>query len=400
MADFSSYNFSGKKALIRVDFNVPLDDQFKITDDNRMKATIPTIQKILDDGGAVILMSHLGRPKEGPTDKYSLKHLVQHLSDLLGGKPVLFANDCIGEEAVDKAAQLQPGEVLLLENLRFYKQEEKGDETFAEKLSRLGEVYVNDAFGTAHRAHASTAVIAKFFAPDKKLFGLVMEGEVVSAEKVLHSAERPFTAIIGGAKVSDKILIIENLLERASDIIIGGGMAYTFFKACDGNIGKSLCEEDRVDTARDLLKKAQDKGVVIHLPSDSIIADEFSSEANISSSLSNSIPDGWMGLDIGALACDMFTKIIHNSRTILWNGPMGVFEMDKFQHGTKAVALAVAEATEKGAFSLVGGGDSVAAVNKFGFADKVSYVSTGGGAMLEYFEGKELPGIAAIKQQA
>ena len=399
MATFSSYNFSGKKALIRVDFNVPLNDKYEITDDNRMRATIPTIKKILSDGGSVILMSHLGRPKEGPTDKYSLKHLVNHLSGLLGGTSVQFANDCIGDEAVNKAANLKPGEVLLLENLRFYKQEEKGDEGFAEKLSKLGEVYVNDAFGTAHRAHASTAIIAKFFSPESRLFGLVMEGEVISAEKVLHSSEKPFTAIIGGAKVSDKILIIENLLERATDIIIGGGMAYTFYKACDGHIGKSLCEDDRLDTAKELLKKAEEKGVSIHLPSDSIIADQFAADANISSSLSNTIPDGWMGLDIGALACDMFTKVILNSKTILWNGPMGVFEMEKFQHGTKTIAHAVAEATEKGAFSLVGGGDSVAAVNKFGFADKVSYVSTGGGAMLEYFEGKELPGIAAIKGQ-
>ena len=397
MSKFSSFNFKNKKALIRVDFNVPLDEQYNITDDTRMSATIPTIQKILDDGGSVILMSHLGRPKEGPTEKYSLKHLVKHLSDLLGGKTVLFANDCIGEDAVNKAAALKSGEVLLLENLRFYKQEEKGDETFAEKLSKLGDVYINDAFGTAHRAHASTAVIAKFFSPENRMFGLVMEGEVSSAEKVLHSAERPFTAIIGGAKVSDKILIIENLLERASDIIIGGGMAYTFFKACDGNIGNSLCENDRLDTARDLLKKADDKGVCIHLPSDSIIADKFSEDASISSSLSNTIPEGWMGLDIGSIACEQFTKIIHNSKTILWNGPMGVFEMEKFQHGTKAIAQAIAEATERGAFSLVGGGDSVAAVNKFGYADKVSYVSTGGGAMLEYFEGKELPGIAAVK---
>ena len=397
MSKFSSFNFKNKKALIRVDFNVPLDDQFQITDDTRMTATIPTIEKILNDGGSVILMSHFGRPKAGPEEKYSLKHLVKHLSELLGGKTVLFANDCIGDEAVNKASNLKPGEILLLENLRFYKEEEKGDDAFAEKLSKLGDVYVNDAFGTAHRAHASTAVIAKFFSAENKLFGLVMEGEVTSAEKVLHSSEKPFTAIIGGAKVSDKILIIENLLEKATDIIIGGGMAYTFFKACDGHIGKSLCEDDRLDTARELLKKADKKGVCIHLPSDSIIADQFSNEANISSSLSNNIPEGWMGLDIGSMATDMFTKVIHNSKTILWNGPMGVFEMDKFQHGTKVIAQAVAEATENGAFSLVGGGDSVAAVNKFGFADKVSYVSTGGGALLEYFEGKELPGIAAMK---
>jgi len=397
MSKFSSFNFSNKKALIRVDFNVPLDDSYHITDDTRMRATIPTIQKILDDGGSVVLMSHFGRPKGGPEEKYSLKHLVKHLSELLGGKTVLFANDCIGEEAVNKSANLKPGEVLLLENLRFYKEEEKGDEAFAEKLSKLGDVYVNDAFGTAHRAHASTAVIAKYFSPENKMFGLVMEGEVISAEKVLHSSQKPFTAIIGGAKVSDKILIIENLLERATDIIIGGGMAYTFFKACNGQIGKSLCEDDRLDTARELLNKADKKGVCIHLPSDSIIADNFSADANISSSLSNTIPDGWMGLDIGSMACEMFTKVIHNSKTILWNGPMGVFEMEKFQHGTKAIAQAITEATAKGAFSLVGGGDSVAAVNKFGFAEKVSYVSTGGGALLEYFEGKELPGISAMK---
>ncbi|RYZ18823.1 MAG: phosphoglycerate kinase, partial [Chitinophagaceae bacterium] len=292
---------------------------------------------------------------------------------------------------------LKAGEVLLLENLRFYKQEEKGDKDFAEKLSKLGDVYINDAFGTAHRAHASTAVIAQFFSPENRMFGLVMEGEVASAEKVLHSAEKPFTAIIGGAKVSDKILIIENLLERATDIIIGGGMAYTFYKAMGGQIGKSLCEEDRLDTAKQLMEKADAKGVCIHLPSDSIIADKFAEDADVSSSLSTNIPDGWMGLDIGAMACEMFTKVIHNSKTILWNGPMGVFEMEKFQHGTKAIAKAIAEATEKGSFSLVGGGDSVAAVNQFGYADKVSYVSTGGGAMLEYFEGKELPGIAAVK---
>ncbi|HEU4470356.1 MAG TPA: phosphoglycerate kinase [Flavisolibacter sp.] len=395
MSQFKDYNFSGKKALIRVDFNVPLDASFQITDDTRIRAAIPTIKKILGDGGSVILMSHLGRPKEGPVEKYSLKHLVAHLGSLLG-LPVQFANDCIGDEAVAKAAALKPGEVLLLENLRFYKEEEKGNEGFAQKLSRLGDVYVNDAFGTAHRAHASTAVIAQFFPSGSRLFGLVMEGEVASAEKVLHKAEKPFTAIIGGAKVSDKILIIENLLERATDIIIGGGMAYTFFKAMDGHIGNSLCEEDRLDTARELMKKAEAKGVCIHLPSDSIIADKFAADANVSSSLSNTIPEGWMGLDVGALACEVFAKVIRESKTILWNGPMGVFEMEKFQHGTKAIAQAVVEATEKGAFSLVGGGDSVAAVNQFGYADRVSYVSTGGGAMLEYFEGKQLPGIAAI----
>lgn len=397
MSSFSTHNFNGQKALVRVDFNVPLNEQFAITDDTRMTAALPTIRKILADGGSVILMSHLGRPKDGPTDKYSLRHLQSHLSQLLGGMNVAFANDCIGEQAVQAAASLKPGEVLLLENLRFYKEEEKGNPEFAAKLAALGDVWVNDAFGTAHRAHASTAVIAQFFAPEKRFFGLLMEGEVASAERVLHQSEKPFVAIIGGAKVSDKILIIENLLERATDIIIGGGMAYTFMKATGGKIGASLCEEDRLDTALDLLKKAEAKGVSIHLPSDSIIADKFAADANTSVAPSNHIPDSWMGLDIGSNAVDQFSNVIRKSKTILWNGPMGVFEMQKFQHGTRAIATAIADATQSGAFSLVGGGDSVAAVNQFGFADKVSYVSTGGGAMLEYFEGKVLPGIAAVK---
>ena len=397
MSAFSDYSFKGQKALVRVDFNVPLNDKFEITDDTRMRAAIPTIRKIIADGGKVILMSHLGRPKDGPTEKYSLKHLVNHLGELLGGTTVLFANDCIGEQAYLTANMMREGEVLLLENLRFYKEEEKGDVKFAEKLSKLGDVWVNDAFGTAHRAHASTAVIAQFFPPQKRLFGLLMEAEVKSAERVLHSAARPFVAIIGGAKVSDKILIIENLLEKASDIIIGGGMAYTFMKAAGGHIGNSLCEEDRLDTALDIMKKATQKGVCIHLPSDSVIADKFAADAQTSMAPSNNIPEGWMGLDIGANACEQFTNVIRHSKTILWNGPMGVFEMHNFQHGTKCIAEAVAEATENGSFSLVGGGDSVAAVNQFGFADKVSYVSTGGGAMLEYFEGKQLPGIAAVQ---
>lgn len=396
MSKFSQHSFSGETALVRVDFNVPLNDKFEITDDTRMRAAVPTILKILNDGGKVILMSHLGRPKDGPTDKYSLKHIVAHLGELLDGTTVLFANDCIGEQAFLTAGMMRKGEVLLLENLRFYKEEEKGDEAFAQKLAKLGDVYVNDAFGTAHRAHASTAVIAKFFPGDKKMFGLLMEGEVKSAEKVMHEAENPFAAIIGGAKVSDKILIIENLLNRATDIIIGGGMAYTFMKAQGGKIGNSLCEEDRLEMAQDLLKKAEAKGVNIHLPSDSVIADKFDANANTSTAPSNAIPDGWMGLDIGPSACNQFANVVKRSRTILWNGPMGVFEMTKFQHGTKAIADAVAAATETGAFSLVGGGDSVAAVNQFGYTEKVSYVSTGGGAMLEYFEGKELPGIAAI----
>lgn len=398
MSKFSNYNFKDQKALVRVDFNVPLNENMEITSDARMKATIPTIKKIIDDGGMAILMSHLGRPKNGPEDKFSLKHLVKHLSELLGGATVLFANDCIGEQAYLTADMMRPGEVLLLENLRFYKEEEKGDEAFAEKLSKLGDVYVNDAFGTAHRAHASTAVIAKFFPQDKRMFGLLMEGEVNSANKVMREAQKPFTAILGGAKVSDKILIIENLLERATDIIIGGGMAYTFFKAQGGNIGASLCEEDRLDTAKEILKKAEEKGVYIHLPSDSIIADKFAEDANVAESPSNAIPDGWMGLDIAQNAREQFSNVIKASKTILWNGPMGVFEMEKFQAGTKAIAEAVAEATQNGAFSLVGGGDSVSAVNKFGYKDKVSYVSTGGGAMLEFFEGKTLPGIAAVQE--
>ena len=396
MSRFAAYNFKGQKALVRVDFNVPLNDKFEITDDTRMKAAVPTIKKILADGGMPILMSHLGRPKDGPSDKYSLKHLVSHLSSLLGGATVLFANDCIGEQAYLTSGLMRSGEVLLLENLRFYKEEEKGDEGFAGKLAKLGDVWVNDAFGTAHRAHASTAVIAQFFPEEKRLFGLLMEGEVASAERVLHQSEKPFVAIIGGAKVSDKILIIENLLERATDIIIGGGMAYTFMKAQGGQTGNSLCEADRLEIAADILQKAEEKGVCIHLPSDSVIADKFAADAETSVAPSNHIPDGWMGLDIGPMACDQFANVIRKSKTILWNGPMGVFEMPRFQHGTKAVAEAVAAATEAGSFSLVGGGDSVAAVNQFGFAEKVSYVSTGGGAMLEYFEGKTLPGIAAV----
>lgn len=402
MSKFSNYNFSGKKALVRVDFNVPIKDG-KITDDTRIRAALPTIKKILENGGSVVLMSHFGRPHKDMEKKphltladFSLRPVATHLSGLLGTE-VQFADDCMGEDAKQKAAALQPGQVLLLENLRYYKEEEKGNTEFAEKLSKLGDVYVNDAFGTAHRAHASTAVIAQNFPSDNRMFGLLMEGEVAAAEQVLNNANKPFTAIIGGAKVSDKILIIENLLDRATDIIIGGGMAYTFFKAQGCHIGNSLCEDDRLDTARELMKKAEAKGVCIHLPADSIIADKFDANANTSSANNSEIPEGWMGLDIGQLACTTFTKVIKDSKTILWNGPMGVFEMEKFQHGTKAIADAVADATADGAFSLVGGGDSVAAVNKFGYTDKVSYVSTGGGAMLEFFEGKDLPGIAAIK---
>lgn len=396
MSKFQQHNFSGEKALIRVDFNVPLNDKFEITDDNRMRAAVPTIQKILNDGGSAILMSHLGRPKDGPTDKYSLKHLINHLSGLLGGTTINFANDCVGEEAGHKAAALKAGEVLLLENLRFYKEEEKGDEGFAEKLSKLGDVYVNDAFGTAHRAHASTAVIAKFFPGDKKMFGLLMESEIKAADKVLKDAEQPFTAILGGAKVSDKIMLIEKLMERAHFILIGGGMAFTFLKAQGKEIGDSLVEMDKLDLALELLEKAKAKNVNIILPPDSLVANKFAADAQTKSVLNDEIPAGWMGLDIAESTVDLFGNIIMGSKTILWNGPMGVFEMEQFQMGTREIANLVANATLKGAYTLVGGGDSVAAINKFGLADKVSYVSTGGGAMLEYFEGKELPGIAAI----
>ncbi|RQO32681.1 phosphoglycerate kinase [Taibaiella sp. KBW10] len=402
MSKFSTFDFSGKKALIRVDFNVPIKDG-KITDDTRIKAALPTIQKVLTEGGSVILMSHWGRPVKDMEKKpeltkadFSLSRIVDHLAALLGIE-VQFADDCLGAEASEKAAALQPGQVLLLENLRYYKEEEKGDADFAEKLAGYGDIYINDAFGTAHRAHASTAVIAQFFDTPAKMFGLLMEGEVTAAQKVLSQSEQPFTAIIGGAKVSDKILIIENLLEKATDIIIGGGMAYTFYKALGGDIGSSLCEDDRLDMAKALLEKAKAKGVNIHLPVDSLIADKFAPDAQTKEADNMHIEAGWMGLDIGTKAIEDFKHIVSNSRTILWNGPMGVFEMEAFQKGTKAIAEAVVAATEKGAFSLVGGGDSVAAVNKFGFADKVSYVSTGGGALLEFFEGKVLPGIAAIQ---
>ena len=394
MITIDQFNFKGEKVLIRVDFNVPLDVDFNITDDSRITATLPTLNKILGDGGSVILMSHLGRPKTGPEDKYSLRHIVSHLSELLG-KNIKFATDCIGADAVELAAGLVGGDVLLLENLRFYKEEEKGDRDFAQKLASMGTFYVNDAFGTAHRAHASTAIIADFF-PGKKAFGYVMAREVENANKVMKAPQRPLTAIVGGAKVSDKILIVENLLEVADHIIIGGGMAYTFFKAQGGEIGNSLCEDERLQTCREILEKAHAKGVAIHLPSDSVIADKFAADANTQNCTSNAIPSGWMGLDVGASACDDFKNVLLNSKTILWNGPMGVFEMDAFSKGTKTVAEAVAESTQNGAFSLIGGGDSAAAVHKFGFDDKVSYVSTGGGALLEYFEGKTLPGIAAI----
>jgi len=395
MKTIDQFNFKDKKALIRVDFNVPLDADFKITDDKRMRAALPTIEKILNDGGSVILMSHLGRPKDGPTDKYSLKHILGDLSRMLDLE-VKFADDCIGESAVNQAKNLYPGEVLLLENLRFYKEEEKGDVAFAEKLSKLGDVYVNDAFGTAHRAHASTSIIAQFF-PDAKFSGYLMAGEVANAEKILNHPERPFTAIMGGAKVSDKILLIEKLLDKVDNLIIGGGMAYTFAKAQGGEIGTSLLEADKQELSLELIEKAKAKGVQLILPVDTVIADKFANDADKKDVDSGQIPADWMGLDIGPKSVALFQDVIKNSKTLLWNGPMGVFEMENFEVGTKAVAVAVVAATkENGAFSLIGGGDSAAAIAKFGFEDEVSYVSTGGGALLEYMEGKELPGVKAL----
>ncbi|MFM1828563.1 MAG: hypothetical protein RL624_804 [Bacteroidota bacterium] len=398
---FKNFNFNNIKALVRVDFNVPMKNGV-ISDDSRIKAALPTIKKILDDGGAVILMSHWGRPLKDIEKKpnltladFSLAPVAQYLSTLLA-QEVEFISDCLSTEAQEQTSNLKMGQVILLENVRYYKEEEKGDVNFAKQLASYGDVYVNDAFGTAHRAHASTAIIAQFFDKTKKTFGFLMEQEVQAANQVMHNAEAPFTAIIGGAKVSDKILIIENLLDRAQHIIIGGGMAYTFFKAQGGQIGNSLCEDDRLDMALALLTTAKNKGVQIHLPIDSIIADKFAADAATKVADNTSIESGWMGLDIGPNAIASFSEIVAKSKTILWNGPMGVFEMEAFQQGTKAIAEAVAQATAQGAFSLVGGGDSVAAVNKFHLSDKVSYVSTGGGAMLEYFEGKELPGIASI----
>ncbi|WP_437918256.1 phosphoglycerate kinase [Sphingobacterium sp. LRF_L2] len=394
MKTIDDLNFSGKKALIRVDFNVPFDENFNITDDNRIQGAAPTIKKILNDGGSVILMSHLGRPKDGPTDKYSLKHIVAHLSTVLG-VDVQFANDCIGQEAIDKAADLKAGEVLLLENLRFYKEEEKGDRDFASKLAELGDVYVNDAFGTAHRAHASTAIVADFFTGNKYA-GYLLAAEINNAEKVLNKPERPFTAIMGGAKVSDKIQLIEALLDKVDNLVIGGGMAYTFVKARGGEIGKSLVELDKLDLANELVKKAEEKGVNLVLPTDAQIADKFSNDANTYNGPNDEIPADKEGLDIGSDSSVHFAEVIGASRTLLWNGPMGVFEFDTFAKGTKAVADAVVAATERGAFSLIGGGDSAAAVSKFGMTEHVSYVSTGGGALLEYMEGKVLPGVQAL----
>jgi len=395
MKTVDSYNFAGKRALIRVDFNVPLNEKFEITDDNRLKAALPTINKILGDGGSVVLMSHLGRPKEGPEEKFSLKHVVPYLKDKLG-VDVQFADDCIGDAAGQKSSALKPGEVLVLENLRFYKEETKGDVDFAKKLSAHGDVWVNDAFGTAHRAHASTAVIAQFF--DDKICGKVIQAELVNAEKVLKTGEKPLTAIMGGAKIGDKILIIENLLDKVDNLIIGGGMAYTFFKAQGGSIGKSLCQEENLDLALSLMERAKAKGVNLIMPSDCVAADAFADDAKTQVCDIMSIPDDYQGLDIGPKSIEAFNEVIKDSKTILWNGPMGVFEFPTFAVGTNAIAKAVVEATEKGAFSLIGGGDSAAAVNILGYGDQVSYISTGGGALLEYMEGKTLPGVAALEE--
>jgi len=418
MQTIDKYNFAGKRAFVRVDFNVPLDENFNITDDTRMRAALPTLKKILNDGGSIIIGSHLGRPK-GPTDKFSLKHILPHLSDLLG-VDVQFANDCMSEEAAMKAAALQPGEVLVLENLRFYAEEEgkprgladdasdeekaaakkavkESQKEFTKKLASYADCYVNDAFGTAHRAHASTALIAEYFDVDSKMFGYLMEKEVKAVDKVMNDIQRPFTAIMGGSKVSSKIEIIENLLTKVDNLIIAGGMTYTFTKAMGGEIGLSICEADKLDLALDLMKKAKEKGVNLVLATDAKIADSFSNDANSKFVPVNQIPDGWEGLDIGPDSEKLFGDVIKQSKTILWNGPAGVFEFDNFSHGSQAVGEAIVEATKNGAFSLVGGGDSVACVNKFGLADGVSYVSTGGGALLEAIEGKKLPGIAAIE---
>ncbi|MCP3893880.1 MAG: phosphoglycerate kinase [Bacteroides sp.] len=419
MQTIDKFNFAGKKAFVRVDFNVPLDENFNITDDTRIRAALPTLKKILGDGGSVIIGSHLGRPK-GPADKFSLKHIQKHVSELLGVE-VQFANDCMGEEAASKSAALKPGEVLLLENLRFYAEEEgkprglaedatdeekaaakkavkESQKEFTKELASYADCYVNDAFGTAHRAHASTALIAKYFSVDNKMFGYLMEKEVKAVEKVLKDINRPFTAIMGGSKVSSKIEIIENLLGKVDNLIIAGGMTYTFSKALGGKIGNSICEDDKLELALELIQKAKDKGVNLVLAVDDRIADSFSNDANIKVCNANEIPDGWQGLDIGPKTEELFGNIIKNSKTILWNGPTGVFEFDNFSHGSKALGEAIVEATKNGAFSLVGGGDSVACVNKFGLADGVSYVSTGGGALLEAIEGKVLPGIAAIEE--
>ncbi|NLB25728.1 MAG: phosphoglycerate kinase [Bacteroidales bacterium] len=396
MQTIHNYNFSGKKALIRVDFNVPLNENSEITDDTRIRAALPTINKVIEGGGSPIIMSHLGRPKSGPEDKFSLRHLVNHLSELLGGKTVKMAPDCIGEEVKKMSVALKPGELLMLENLRFHKGEEKGDEEFAKQLAENGDCWINDAFGTAHRAHASTAVIAKFF-PDDKMFGYLIESEVESLDKIVKSPKRPLTAIMGGAKVSTKITIIENMLEMVDNLILGGGMTYTFVKANGGEIGDSICEPDFLETAKNIEKLAKEKGVNLIMASDVVAADAFSEDANIKIVPSDQIPEGWQGLDAGPESIAEFKKVIENSATILWNGPVGVFEIEKFAEGSKAVGKAIVEATKKGAFSLVGGGDSVACVNKFDIASGISYISTAGGALLEYLEGRVLPGVAAVR---
>jgi phosphoglycerate kinase len=396
MATISSYNFHNKRALVRVDFNVPLNKEtLEVTDDTRIRAALPTIQHILDQGGSVVLMSHLGRPKEGPEDKFSLRHIVGKIEQLIG-KPIQFSADCIGPKALEMSQALKPGEILLLENVRFYKQETAGTDSFAADLAKHGDCYVNDAFGTAHRAHASTTVIANYF-PNDKLFGFLLEAEIKSVDRVLNSNEKPLTAIVGGAKVSSKITIIERLLEKVDNLIVGGGMAYTFVKAMGGEVGSSLVEDDYLETAKEILSQATEKGVNLYIPTDTIIADKFDNNASTKLVPIGEIPAGWMGLDVGPATIQSCAEIIENSKLILWNGPMGVFEMSNFQKGTAEVAQAIVRATEKGAFSLIGGGDSVAAINLFGLADKVSYVSTGGGAMLEYLEGIELPGIKAIR---
>ncbi|MGJ3236789.1 phosphoglycerate kinase [Marivirga sp.] len=394
MKTVKDYSFKNKTALVRVDLNVPLNKDFQVTDDTRIKATVPTIKKILEDGGKAVLMSHLGRPKNGPENKFSLQHIVGNLEKAYGTK-VHFSEDTIGEKAESTVNNLKNGEVLLLENVRFHEGETKGDEAFAKALSKLGNVYVNDAFGTAHRAHASTTIVAKFF--EDKMAGFVMAAEIENADKVLEKADKPYTAIMGGAKISDKILIIEKLLGKVDNLIIGGGMSYTFFKAMGGKIGNSLVEEDKLDLAKELIQKAKEQGVELKLPIDSVVADNFANDANTKIAQNHAIEDGWMGLDIGPEATAIFQKTVEESKTILWNGPMGVFEMENFAKGTKSIAESVVKATENGAFSLIGGGDSAAAVNSLGYGEKVSYVSTGGGALLEYMEGKELPGVAALK---
>ncbi|HEX8329730.1 MAG TPA: phosphoglycerate kinase [Hymenobacter sp.] len=395
MNTLDTYNFAGKRAVMRVDFNVPLDKDLQITDDTRIRMATRSVMKILNDGGSVVLLSHLGRPKGGYEKKFSLESLVARLTEEYG-REVQFGGDVLGEDAAQKAATLQPGQVLLLDNVRFYKEEEGGDAEFAAKLAKLGTVYVNDAFGTAHRAHASTAVMADSFAPQDRVGGYLLQSEIDNAKKVLEQAERPFTAIMGGAKISDKILIIEKLLDKVDNLLIGGGMAYTFAVAEGGKVGSSLLEADKVDLARELIQKAKDKGVNLVLPADSLIADKFANDANTKEALNSDIPDGWMGLDLGPESREAFAAIIRDSKTILWNGPMGVFEMPNFAKGTEGVAQAIADATAKGAYSLIGGGDSAAAVQQLGFGEQVSYISTGGGALLEYMEGKELPGVTAL----